>query len=519
MANPNLFPCFFGPRIPVADGVNSEGVAAYAFTPRQALAQYAATGTLNHTFYASAEMQLSTLLELASNVEATFLAQTAIYCRERDLMKDTPAVLLALLSVLGPGLLPKVFPRVIDNGRMLRNFVQVMRSGVVGRKSLGSMPKRLVQQWLEERSDAALFRDSVGQSPSIADVVKMVHPKPGSAARKALYAYLVGRPYDAATLPPLVTEYEAFKAGSRDTVPDVPFQMLTSLELDAEAWKGIAQNAPWQMLRMNLNTFARHGVFANETVTRRIATTLADADAIRRARAYPYQLMMAFTAAKGQVPECILHALAMAMELAVENVPRLDGRLFICVDVSGSMSSPVTGYRDGATTAVRCIDVAALMVASMLRRNPNAEVIAFNTHVVPVRLSAFDSVMTNAAKLAALGGGGTNCSAPLAFLNERWARGDAVVMVSDNESWVDAAGTGGKGTAMMRAWQEFKRRSPGAKLACIDLQPNRTAQVKDGGDVLNVGGFSDAVFDVLGAFVKGTLSAQRWVGEIEALAL
>ena len=28
---------------------------------------------------------------------------------------------------------------------MLRNFVQIMRSGVVGRKSLGTLPKRLVQ--------------------------------------------------------------------------------------------------------------------------------------------------------------------------------------------------------------------------------------------------------------------------------------------------------------------------------------------------------------------------------------
>ena len=44
-------------------------------------------------------------------------------------------------------------------------------------------------------------------------------------------------------------------------MPDVPFQMLTSLELKTEHWKQIASNAPWQMTRMNLNTFARHGVF------------------------------------------------------------------------------------------------------------------------------------------------------------------------------------------------------------------------------------------------------------------
>ena len=67
---------------------------------------------------------------------------------------------------------------MIDNGRMLRNFVQIMRSGAVGRKSLGSRPKRLVQAWLATASDRAILRAAVGQAPSLADVIQMVHPKP-----------------------------------------------------------------------------------------------------------------------------------------------------------------------------------------------------------------------------------------------------------------------------------------------------------------------------------------------------
>ena len=66
------------------------------------------------------------------------------------------------------------------------------------------------------------------------------------------------------------------------------------------------------------------------------------------------------------------------------------------------MSSAVTGERTGATTAVRCIDVAALVAASILRQNPQAEVVPFATGVVDVRLNSRDSVMTNAQKLAAV---------------------------------------------------------------------------------------------------------------------
>ena len=38
-------------------------------------------------------------------------------------MKDMPAVLAAYLTVADPDLAVPVFGRVIDNGRMLRNFV------------------------------------------------------------------------------------------------------------------------------------------------------------------------------------------------------------------------------------------------------------------------------------------------------------------------------------------------------------------------------------------------------------
>ena len=82
----------------------------------------------------------------------------------------------------------------------------------------------------------------------------------------------------------------------------------------------------------------------------------------------------------------------------------------------------VTGYRKGATTAVRCIDVAALVAAAVLRKNPRTEVLPFECDVVKVNLNSRDSVMTNAAKGASVGGGGTNCSAPLALLNRRKAK-------------------------------------------------------------------------------------------------
>jgi 60 kDa SS-A/Ro ribonucleoprotein len=520
MANKSLFKSMIGKLLPKADAVNEAGGLAYKLSPKAALAQYAATGCLNATFYASAEEQLQNVLNLCSHpeVEPEFIARVALYARSRGHMKDLPALLCAALSVFGPGLLAEVFDRVIDDGKMLRTFMQIMRSGVVGRKSLGTLPKRLVQGWFDRRSDDQIFRASVGNDPSLADVIRMVHPKPKTASREALYGYLVGQPHNAADLPQLVKQFEAFKAGESKNLPDVPFQMLTSLELSKDDWKAIARHAPWQMTRMNLNTFARHGVFEDLSLAGEIANRLRNAESIQRARVFPYQLMVAFSQATADVPADVRDALQDAMEIATRNVPEIDGQVYICPDVSGSMHSPVTGVRKGATSAVRCVDVAALVAGCFLRSNRSAEAIPFKEAVVTdLSLNPRDSVITNAAKMTQIPPGGTNCSAPLAWLNARKAKGQLVVFVSDNQSWVDVAH--GRGTATMEQWNIFKARNPSAKLVCIDLQPYGTAQAAENPDVLNIGGFSDHVFDVIAEFAKGTLNGDHWIGVIEKVSL
>jgi|GEM_PF-6240705 len=57
MANKYIFRSLAGSP-PPADTLNEAGGKAFALPPRQALAQYAVTGCLNGTFYASAETQL-----------------------------------------------------------------------------------------------------------------------------------------------------------------------------------------------------------------------------------------------------------------------------------------------------------------------------------------------------------------------------------------------------------------------------------------------------------------------------
>ncbi|MFQ6551873.1 vWA domain-containing protein [Aestuariibius insulae] len=516
MANKSVFASMKGPLSPAGTARNLAGAPAYTYSDGHALAQIAMTGTFGRTVYQDPMQELSRTLGLARKVDPSFLAKAAIYTRKQGHMKDMPALLLAVLSARDPILFRQVFGRVVDNGKMLRTFVQIMRSGQAGRTSLGSAPKRMVANWLIDAPDRAILQANVGNDPSLADVIKMVHPKPGNAAREALFAWILSKPCDIALLPDNVQDFLRFKKTGKGRLPDAPFQMLTQLDLSTMHWAQIAETASWQMTRMNLNTFLRHGVLALPKMRRMIADRLRDPDLIARARVFPYQLMTAYQAMSAEMPEEIREALHEAMELSVRNVPKLQGQIVVAPDVSGSMAGPVTGYRKGATTATRFVHVAGLVSASVLRRNPQATVLPFEVTVRDIRLEPRDTVLTNAARLAALGGGGTNCAAPLEWVLEKGRTPDLVIIVSDNQSWAHSK-YGNRGTVMMQAWEKLKQRNPKARLVCIDIAPYGTTQVKDRADVLNIGGFSDTVFDQIAAFAGGEMGPDHWVGQIEAV--
>jgi 60 kDa SS-A/Ro ribonucleoprotein len=485
-----------------------------------ALAQMAVTGVFNDTFYTDASTQLSAAKALVGRVDAEFIAKLAVYAREKAFMKDMPAYLVATLAARDVGLMSKVFGRVIDNGKMLRNFVQIVRSGQVGRKSLGTRPKKMVSSWLNAANDGQLLAASVGTAPTLGEVIKLSHPKAVDATREAFYGYVTGKKVEMGALPQVVRELEAYRAGETSVVPKVPFELLTSLPLSKADWVAIARNASWQQTRMNLNTFLRQGVFESREMVELVAARLRNRELIAKAKVFPYQLLAAYLNIDAAVPKQVANALQDAMEVAIENVPDFGVETAVLADVSGSMKDPVTGKRKGATSKVRCVDVAGLFAAAVLRRNEEATVVPFDTKVHEARLNSRDSVVTNAAKLAAFGGGGTDCGCALAALNASGSRAKLVVYVSDNESWVDRRSwQNSHGTTVSEQWLKYKRRVPGAKLVCIDITPNATTQVRDGRDVLNVGGFSDQVFSVINQFVHGELCASHWASEIEKVQL
>jgi 60 kDa SS-A/Ro ribonucleoprotein len=545
MANKTLFSSSKS-VLPRADGRNEAGGPAYSLAPKHALAQIAATGCFNGVYYGSAEDQLNVLRRLIAQVDDNvFLAKLAVYARQRAFMKDMPAALLVFLSKRNTELVHRVFDRVVDNGRVLRTVFQMVRSGQFGRTGLSSSLQRAFQRWLNEASVSKLLSASIGNDPSLRDMLRMARPTPKDNARRALFGWLTGKeiekwaPATEADLPAQAQALIAYRQAESAEMQalilgdlSVRWDLLADAAQGPLVWQAIARQMGPQALRMNLNTLLRHEVLRNgkadAEMVEYIAARIADADEIRRSRQFPYQYLAAYLNADAALPQKIKTALHQAAEIACGNVPVLPGPVVIGLDTSGSMSSPVTGYRGrGATSKMRCVDVAALYAAAVLRRNPESVVIPFDTRAYQAKVDPQDAILSLAERLAKYGGGGTDCSLPLYEANTRYAnrRFAGCVLVSDSESWVYGgrawAAAAHGATGVMAEWTKFVQHQhklgvTEPKLICINLQPYATTQAPERGDILNIGGFSDAVFQVVASFLS---DVNRFVAEVESVEL
>lgn len=544
MANKNLFKVN---TVTGATVVNDAGGIAYEMSIEHALAQYACTGTFNGTYYVDAATHLERMKELVQKLRTNpeFVAKVAVYSRKEGYMKDMPAYLCAVLACWGESkLFRQTFDQVIDNVKMLRNFIQIGRSGQAGKvlnMSSGSI-RKAINAFFERNSANFIFRGSIGNDPNMRDVLRMSHPKPNTPEKAALFAYLKGAKFNEENgcyetygkngevlysqsfnnLPQVVKDLELFKkfyGKVERAIPDVDFRLLDSFVSKEDAkkvWAKQASTGAWHMLRMNLNNFQKYGVFDDPTMVNLVAAKLSNKEEILRSRVFPYQIMNTYMNAR-DIPHKVRESLQDAMEIAIDNVPEIEGQVYVLVDVSFSMSSSVTNGI--VPSVVRCVDVAGLFASAILRRNRSAEVIPFAGDVKSVALNGRDTVLTNAKKLSDLLGGGTDCSKPLKMLNDRGAIGSTVIYVSDNESWMDSQATWNSGnnkTGTQNEWNKFKGRNPNAKLICIDITPRTNSQVQERKDILQVGGFSDNVFDVISSFLTGK---KNWIDTINEVSL
>ena len=139
----------------------------------------------------------------------------------------------------------------------------------------------------------------------------------------------------------------------------------------------------------------------------------------------------------------ISSALDDTFYLAFHQVPQTNQRLYMGVDISGSMSNGTVAGVPGLTPRM----AASAMAMVVVRNEPNYYLAGFSTTaerssnqgnsnvMTPLDITATDNLHDAMAKTQALRFGGTDCSLPmLDAMEKRWPV-DCFVILTDSETW------------------------------------------------------------------------------------
>lgn len=424
-------------------GTTYEGGVGFERDAKTELFLLAVTNMVKEdTFYESAGERDRRFKDLAHTVvadDAAWVREFIPYLRNKMQMRSA-SIVLAAHYVHAKGeksrqVVASAMSRADEPAEILaywaqeygKNFPQPLKRGT----------SDAVERLYNERS--ALRYDGQSRAWRMGDVIDIVHPKPLTAEQSALYRYLLDTRHKREDIRisvedlPVLAGYTAFVniPVERRREHFRNFGLATGMSweslsgwlqgpMDAEAWEAVIPTMGYMALLRNLRNFEDAGI--SQDSIRFVKDTLADAEQVAKSRQFPIRFYSAWKAT-----DSLLWAaeLEQALDFSVSNVPTLEGRTLILVDVSGSMDSHMT-----ARSSVDRWELAGVFGAALVKANRgNSDLVAFqssSTVIEPAR-----SILQTVDKIRSLVGGGTNT---WQAVGQHYHGHDRIVILTDEQA-------------------------------------------------------------------------------------
>ena len=504
--------------------INLAGGQAHAQSPELEFASLLLTSFVEDKFYQSKSDTLNRVSELLDEkVAPEFAAKAAVYARDQFNMRSISHVVGAELAQRVKGsewMRPFVKNLIVRVDDMLE--ILAYYEGKHGRGPIPNALKRGIRDSFDKFDgyQIAKYRGE-GREISLVDVVNLVHPEPTDRNRDALKQLVEGTLRSTDTWESRLTQ-AGQRAESREDRGDKK----------AEAWAEMVLSGKigYMALVRNLRNIIKDA----PEVIGEACNMLIRPEAVRRSRILPFRFV---TARKelmklekieanriespsiwksvmdflnpppqvklvktGPVDEA-LKALDRATEIALSNVPRLEGRTLVVVDESSSM-----------TWGESVIDVAALFAAVVLKANPDTDLMMFSDDARYVSVNRDGTLLSIQQQITSRTVSlGTNFHSIFYRANGAY---DRIVILSDMQGWMASGfAIGGAPTEMFADYRERTGADP--HVYSFDLQGYGTLMFPER-KVYGLSGFSEKVFDVMTLLEQDRKSL---VHEIEAVQL
>lgn len=419
-----------------------EGHVGYEREPKSELFLLAVSNLVREdTFYEGAsgrDQRFKALVHAVTSEDPEWVASFIPYLRDTMQMRSASVVMAAeYVAAGGPNgrrVVASALSRPDEPAELLaywaqeygRNFPAPIKRGVAD----------AVTRLYTER--AALKYDGLSRAWRMGDVIDVTHPKPTGEWQSNLFRWLLDTRHnraeialpDGCAMIAARAALEEITVASRREALDPETLSAAGLTwealsgwlqgpMDAQAWEAVIPSMGYMALLRNLRNFEQAGVSGAVLTT--VAARLADPEQVARSRQFPLRFLSAY---RNITSERFAWPIEQALEHSVGNIPRLNGRTLILVDVSGSMND-----RLSARSELRRWDAAALFGVALAKRCESARVIAYNTQAYEIGLT--HPVMRTVEDIKRIVGGGTLTMQTLAAA---YGREDRVVILTDEQA-------------------------------------------------------------------------------------
>lgn len=270
-----------------------------------------------------------------------------------------------------------------------------------------------------------------------------------------------------------------------------------SEEEKSQNWRELVESGKLGYLALirNLNNIFAANV-SEDWIERYLVPQLTNQDKIHKSLVFPYQIYTAYKNLKVREVNTVF-ALNKAFRTSVDNIPGLDGRSLVVLDVSGSMEDRVSGNSN-----MTIKEVCACYAAAIYLANPDSDFIKFSTEAKFCKYNRLNNVFDIIREMQYNSGCGygTNIVPVFLMLKKHYDRiflfSDMQVM-SDNRYYSNSI-------AAQDAMKEYFKDYGRTKIYSIDMGNYRT-QIANPmrGDLTLLTGFSDKVFKFISLMESG----------------
>lgn len=239
----------------------------------------------------------------------------------------------------------------------------------------------------------------------------------------------------------------------------------------------------------------------------KVFAKLEDEDEVLKSKQLPFRFFSAYREVMG-LPNCsskVLDVLENAIEYSVANLPKLEGKTVIAIDVSGSMGSVIS-----SKSTVRCCDIATLLGVLASRMCEDYIVYTFDNYLDTKTFSSRSGIIDTTLKTSCHGGG-TNIKLPLEKMLRDGVYADRLIILSDNEINSTSYYHGGYTKTCQTVANDYRDEvNPNLWVHAIDLQGYGTQQFI-GGKTNIVAGWSERLLEFITLAEKGIDSQVAYI--------